>query len=53
VERKIPLDADHSMMVKFKSRSDDGYTDAVNFLLEFVKEAPAVVANRFSRWLRT
>ncbi|OBT85618.1 hypothetical protein VE02_05176 [Pseudogymnoascus sp. 03VT05] len=46
-EDKIPLDADHSMMVKFDSPNNRGYTSARDKLRQFEKDAPSVVAARF------
>lgn len=46
-EDKIPLDADHSMIVKFDTRGDRGYTSARDKLLQFERDAPDVVAARF------
>jgi alpha-beta hydrolase superfamily lysophospholipase len=47
MEDKIPLDADHSMIVKFDSRNSHGYTSARNKLRQFEQDAPKVVAARF------
>lgn len=44
---KIPLNADHSNMVKFSSKQDLGYTSALQYLREFERNAPAAVAARF------
>ncbi|KFY40005.1 hypothetical protein V495_05647 [Pseudogymnoascus sp. VKM F-4514 (FW-929)] len=49
VEEKIPLDADHSMMVKFDNRNDKGYTSARDKLREFELDATSVVEARFLR----
>jgi 5-formaminoimidazole-4-carboxamide-1-beta-D-ribofuranosyl 5'-monophosphate synthetase len=46
-EEKIPLDADHSMIVKFDGRNDRGYTSARDKLRQFEQDAPSVVAARF------
>ncbi|KAF2814949.1 uncharacterized protein BDZ99DRAFT_434927 [Mytilinidion resinicola] len=46
-EDKIPLDADHSMIVKFDAKGDRGYTSARDKLLQFERDAPDVVAARF------
>ncbi|KAK4068242.1 uncharacterized protein Triagg1_7485 [Trichoderma aggressivum f. europaeum] len=53
MEDKIPLDSDHSMMVKFGNRNDTGYTSALDKLQQFEQEASNVVKARFSRVLRT
>ncbi|CAN9415749.1 unnamed protein product [Alternaria alternata] len=47
LEEKIPLNADHSMIVKFNSPDDQGYTSAREKLRKFEKDAPGVVATRF------
>ncbi|KFY94703.1 hypothetical protein V498_03772 [Pseudogymnoascus sp. VKM F-4517 (FW-2822)] len=47
MEDKIPLDADHSMMVKFDNRNNRGYTSARDKLRQFEQDAPGVVAARF------
>jgi hypothetical protein len=47
MEEKIPLDADHSMIVKFDNRNARGYSSARDKLRHFVKDAPSVVAARF------
>ncbi|KAB2099841.1 hypothetical protein AG0111_0g11852 [Alternaria gaisen] len=47
LEEKIPLNADHSMIVKFNSPDDQGYTSARDKLRKFEKDAPGVVATRF------
>ncbi|GFP58624.1 kinesin light chain [Trichoderma asperellum] len=53
MEDKIPLNSDHSMMVKFSNRSDEGYASAMHKLQQFEKEASKVVKARFSRIKRT
>jgi hypothetical protein len=47
MEDKIPLDADHSMIVKFDNRNNQGYTSALDKLRQFEQDAPGVVAARF------
>ncbi|OBT82207.1 hypothetical protein VE02_08678 [Pseudogymnoascus sp. 03VT05] len=49
MEDKIPLDADHSIMVKFNNTSDRGYSSARDKLRQFEKDATSVVAARFLR----
>lgn len=46
IEEKIPLDADHSMMVKFDNKNSRGYRCARDKLLQFKQDAPSVVAAR-------
>ncbi|OBT52297.1 hypothetical protein VE04_07697, partial [Pseudogymnoascus sp. 24MN13] len=48
MEDKIPLDADHSMIVKFDNKNNQGYTSARDKLRQFEQDAPSVVAARFS-----
>ena len=47
IEEKVPLDADHSMIVKFDTRDSRGYTSARDRLVQFEQDAPSVVAARF------
>jgi hypothetical protein len=47
VEDKVPLHADHSMIVKFDTRNAAGYRTALDKLRQLSKDAPAVVAARF------
>jgi hypothetical protein len=47
VEDKVPLHADHSMIVKFDKRDAPGYRMALDRLRQFSKDAPSVVAARF------
>ncbi|KAJ6016427.1 hypothetical protein N7540_011018 [Penicillium herquei] len=49
VEDKVPLHADHSMVVKFDSRNAPGYRTALDKLRQFSKDAPSVVAARFAQ----
>jgi hypothetical protein len=47
IEDKIPVDADHSMMVKFDNKNQRGYSSARDKLLQFEQDAPGVVTARF------
>ncbi len=49
MEEMIPLDADHSTIVKFDARNDQGYASARDKLRQFERDAPNVVAARFRR----
>ncbi|KAK7419576.1 hypothetical protein QQZ08_010789 [Neonectria magnoliae] len=49
MEEKIPLDADHSMIVKFDNKNNRGYTSARDKLRQFEQDAPTMVAARFLR----
>ncbi|EAU30103.1 predicted protein [Aspergillus terreus NIH2624] len=48
-EDKVPLNADHSTVVKFKTRTEEGYQTALINLRQFLEEAPSVVAARFKQ----
>ncbi|KAF1996776.1 hypothetical protein P154DRAFT_442615, partial [Amniculicola lignicola CBS 123094] len=45
-EDKIPVDADHSMIVKFDTRNHPAYASARSKLLDFERDAPGVVSRR-------
>ena len=45
---QIPIQYDHSEMVKFTSGSDENYIITKNLLKQFLKQAPTVIRNRFS-----
>ena len=47
VEERVAAGGDHSTMVKFSSRSNPGYTKALDSLHRFEKEARAVVERHF------
>ena len=47
VEDKIPLDADHTMIVKFDHKNNRGYASALDKLRHFEQDAPSIVAARF------
>ncbi|KAF2186789.1 hypothetical protein K469DRAFT_570907 [Zopfia rhizophila CBS 207.26] len=49
MEEKIPLDSDHSMIVKFDNKNNRGYTSARDKLRQFEQDALSVVAARFSQ----
>ncbi|CAP91131.1 Pc13g00620 [Penicillium rubens Wisconsin 54-1255] len=49
IEDKVPLHADHSMIVKFDTRNAAGYRTALDKLRQLSKDAPAVVAARFAQ----
>ncbi|KAL3470235.1 hypothetical protein BJX99DRAFT_239841 [Aspergillus californicus] len=48
VEDKVPLHADHSMIVKYNTRNEAGYRVVVDKLQQFAKDAQQVVTARFS-----
>ena len=45
----IPIDADHSAMVKFPDNSDPHYITVRDRLYECVKKAPGIIENRLAR----
>ncbi|KAH6694334.1 hypothetical protein BKA61DRAFT_647691 [Leptodontidium sp. MPI-SDFR-AT-0119] len=47
-EAKIPVNADHSQIVKFDNRNVEAYKTAVGYLKQFEQDAWKVVADRFS-----
>jgi hypothetical protein len=47
MEVKIPVDADHSNMVKFDSKSNQTYSSVVEYLKDFAANAGGVVSGRF------
>ena len=49
METKIPLSLDHSQLVKFDHRNEEGYKSALYYLAEFEKSASRVVTTRFCK----
>ena len=49
MEHKIPLHADHSMIVRFDSKNAVGYRSALDRLKQFEQDAPGVIAARFCK----
>ena len=47
IEVKIPVDADHSQIVKFDNRNADSYKTALMYLKQFERDAGRVVSTRF------
>lgn len=47
IEEKIPLNSDHSTIVKFDFENALGYHSARTKLIQFEQDAPRVVAARF------
>lgn len=47
IEEKVPVQVDHSMIVKFDFKDNTIYTTAQDKLREFERDAPSVVAARF------
>jgi hypothetical protein len=46
-EVKIPVDTDHSRIVKFDSRNVEAYKTAVRYLKQFEQDTGRVVSDRF------
>jgi hypothetical protein len=46
MEAKIPVDADHSNMVKFDSKSNQTYRSVVGYLKDFAANSDGVVSGR-------
>lgn len=49
MEDKVPLHADHSMIIKFDTQTATGYRTALDRLRRFAQDAPQVVAARFGK----
>jgi hypothetical protein len=47
VETKIPVNADHSQIVKFDNRNAEGYKAALAYLKQFEQDAGKVISDRF------
>jgi hypothetical protein len=47
VEVKIPVNADHSQIVKFDSRNAEAYKTATGYLKQFEQDARRTVSDRF------
>ena len=47
VEEKIPLDAAHTMIVRFDYKSNRAYASALDKLRQYEQGAPSIVAARF------
>jgi len=46
--KEIPLDVDHSDLVKFSIQSDNAYGRVLDRMKELVEDAPDVISKRFS-----
>lgn len=46
IERKYPVNANHSDMIKFKSPLDATYTTVLAILREYKRDAPHIVEHR-------
>jgi hypothetical protein len=49
MEAKFPVNANHSNMVKFKSRNDTTYTTVLGLLRDFEREAARTVEQRYGK----
>jgi hypothetical protein len=45
---QLPLEGDHSTMVKFTSREVEDYITVSGRILEYVTDAPVVIEKRFA-----
>jgi hypothetical protein len=52
IHMQIPIDADHSNMVKFSDSYDPHYIAVRDRLYECVKKAPGIIENRLARSAR-
>ena len=50
MEVKVPVNADHSQIVKFDNKNDDIYQMALRYLTEFEKDAGKIISGRFCTW---
>lgn len=46
---EISIDTDHSTMVKFDARSDQGYLNIRNHIQQLTRNAPEVIRDRFTK----
>ena len=49
IHMQIPIDADHSSMVKYSDKYDPHYITVRDMLYECVKKAPGIIENRLAR----
>lgn len=47
IEKKIPADADHPGLVKFKSNGNSRYQDVQSAVQQLLNDAPQVLKKRF------
>lgn len=47
IEAKIPVNADHSQIVKFDNRNAEAYKTAAGYLKQFEQDARKVISDRF------
>jgi hypothetical protein len=50
MEVKVPVNADHSQIVKFDNKTDDTYQMALRYLTVFEKDAGKTISGRFCTW---
>jgi hypothetical protein len=50
MEVKVPVNADHSQIVKFDNQNDDTYQMALRYLTQFEKDAGKIISDRFCTW---
>jgi protein SERAC1 len=49
METKIPVNADHSQIVKFDNRNDEAYKAALGHLKKFEQDAGRAISDRFCK----
>jgi hypothetical protein len=47
IETKIPVNVDHSQIVKFDNRNAEGYKAALRYLKQFEQDTRKVILDRF------
>ena len=47
MEVKIPVNADHSQIVKFDNKNTDAYQTVLGYLKQFEKDAGKIISDRF------
>jgi protein SERAC1 len=50
MEVKIPVNSDHSQIVKFDNNNDDTYQMALRYLKLFEEDAGRIIPGRFCMW---
>lgn len=51
IEVKIPVNADHSQIVKFDNKNANVYQTALGYLKQFEKDAGKIILDRFCMWI--
>jgi hypothetical protein len=53
MEVKVPINVDHSQIVKFDNRNPANYQIALGYLKQFEKDAGKKISERFCIYIRT